>query len=76
MNEFFASGSGGSGSSELLIATVGSSGSGGTTLCFNNTAATGTKFKRVVTGQSLSAGDMVLVAHVGGGYVVIGKIAY
>ena len=76
MNELFASSSGVSGSSELLIATVGSSGSSGTTLCFNSAAATGTRFKRVVTGQSLSAGDMVLVARVGGGYVVIGKIAY
>lgn len=60
----------------LMIAEVGSSSSSGTTLRFNATGATTTRFKRVVTGQSLSAGDMVLVARVGGGYVIIGKIAY
>ena len=76
MNEIISPGAGGSGSGELLIATVGASSSRGTTLRFNNTAASSTKFKRVVNGQSLSAGDMVLVARVGGGYVIIGKIAY
>ena len=64
-----------SGSEMLMIAEVGSSSSSGTTLRFNATDATTTRFKRVVTGQSLSAGDMVLVARVGGGYVIIGKIA-
>lgn len=32
------------------------------------------KYSAVVTGQSLSAGDRVLVAHVSGTYIVIGKI--
>lgn len=74
MNEIFAPSSG-SGSENLMIATVGSSDSGGTTLCINGAAATSTKVKRVATGQTLSPGDMVLVARVSGGYVVIGKIS-
>ncbi|MBQ1788801.1 MAG: hypothetical protein II008_01375 [Oscillospiraceae bacterium] len=48
----------------------------GATLRINATSPTQTTFKHVETGQSLTAGDMVLVARVGGGYVIIGKIAY
>lgn len=75
MNELFDPGASTSASEQLLIATVGSVSSSGTTLRFNTAGATTTRFKRVV-GQSLSAGDMVLVARVSGGYVIIGKIAY
>lgn len=76
MNELFGAEGVPSGSETLMIAEVGSSTSSGTTLKFNATSATTTRFKKVVTGQSLSAGDQVLVARVSGGYVVIGKIAY
>ena len=76
MNEIFGAEGALSGSETLMIAEVGSSTSSGTTLRFNATGATTTRFKKVVTGQSLSAGDQVLVARVSGGYVVIGKIAY
>ena len=62
------------GAAQLMIATVGSADSSGTTLQFNATAATATKFKKI-SGQSLSAGDLVLVARVSGSYVIIGKIA-
>lgn len=65
-----------SASGQLFLAVVGSSSASGTTLQINGQAATTTKFKRLQTGQSLSAGDMVLVARLPGGYVVIGKIAY
>lgn len=76
MNELFDPGASASASEQLLIATVGSVSSSGTTLRFNTASATMTRFKRVVTGQSLSAGDMVLVARVSGSYVILGKIAY
>ena len=76
MNELFGAEGVPSGSETLMIAEVGSSTSSGTTLRFNSTGATTTRFKKVVTGQSLSAGDQVLVARVSGGYVIIGKIAY
>ena len=76
MNELFGAEGAPSGSETLMIAEVGSSTSSGTTLKFNATGATTTRFKKVVTGQSLSAGDQVLVARVSGGYVIIGKIAY
>lgn len=32
------------------------------------------KYSAIVTGQNLSAGDRVLVAHVSGTYIIIGKI--
>lgn len=64
------------GSEPFFLAVVGSVSSSGTTLRINATSPTQTTFKHVETGQSLSAGDMVLVARVGGGYVIIGKIAY
>lgn len=32
------------------------------------------KYSYIVTGQSLAPGDRVLVAHVSGTYIVIGKI--
>lgn len=63
-------------SEQLLLATVGSVTDSGATLAINGQPATATRFKRVVTGQSLAAGDLVLVARVSGGYVIIGKIAY
>lgn len=62
-------------SQSLFLATVGAVSASGTTLEINGQPATSTPFKRVVTGQTLSAGDLVLVAEVGGGYVIIGKIA-
>ena len=64
------------GSEPFFLATIGSVSASGATLRINATSPTQTTFKHVETGQSLTAGDMVLVARVGGGYVVIGKIAY
>lgn len=76
MDDFLSIPQTGSASDQLFLAVVGSSSTSGTTLQINGQAATATKFKRLQTGQSLSAGDMVLVARLPGGYVVIGKIAY
>lgn len=61
---------------QLFLATVGSVSVSGATLQINGEAATATGFKHVVTGQSLAAGDLVLVARVSGSYVILGKIAY
>lgn len=59
----------------LFLAQVGSVSSSGATLQINGEAATATGFKHLVTGQSLAAGDLVLVARVSGSYVILGKIA-
>ena len=61
---------------QLLLATVGSVSSQGTTLAFNAGAASATRYKRVQTGQTLAAGDLVLVARISGSYVILGKIGY
>ena len=61
---------------QLFLAQVGAVSSSGATLRINGEAATATGFKHVVTGQSLAAGDLVLVARISGSYVILGKIAY
>lgn len=60
----------------LMLATVGSVSAAGTTLILDGqTAATTKRYKRVVTGQTLAAGDRVLVARISGTFVILGKIA-
>lgn len=76
MDEFFGLTPARTTPEHLFLATVGSVSSSGATLQINGEAATATGFKHVVTGQSLAAGDLVLVARVGGSYVILGKIAY
>lgn len=61
---------------QLFLATIGDVNSNGATLSFNGSAATSTRYKRVVTGQTLTAGDFVLVAKISGSYIILGKIAY
>lgn len=62
---------------QLLRATVGAANSAGVTLVLPGAeSATQKRYKRVLNGQTLSAGDSVLVAKMSGTYVVIGKIAY
>lgn len=61
---------------QLFLAQVGSVSSSGATLQINGEAATATRFKHVVTGETLAAGDLVLVARISGSYVILGKIAY
>ena len=61
---------------QLLLATVGSVSAQGTTLSFNAETATSTRYKRVQNGQTLAAGDLVLVARISGSYVILGKIGY
>lgn len=61
---------------QMFLALVGSVSSAGATLRINGETATATRFKRVVTGQTLAAGDLVLVARVSGSFVILGKIAY
>lgn len=62
---------------ELLIATAGSVTSAGITLILPGTsAATQKRYKRLLTGESIAAGDRVLAAKISGSYVVLGKIAY
>lgn len=60
---------------QLFLAQVGSVSSSGATLQINGEAATATRFKHVVTGETLAAGDLVLVARISGSYVILGKIA-
>jgi len=60
----------------LMLATVGSVSAAGTTLILDGqTSATTKRYKRVVTGQTLAAGDRVLVARISGTYVIFGKIS-
>lgn len=62
---------------DLIRATVGSVNSSGVTLIIPpSTTATEKRYKRLITGESLAAGDTVLVAKMPGTYVVLGKIAY
>lgn len=61
---------------QLFLAQVGSVSGAGATLQINGESATATGFKHLVTGQSLAAGDLVLVARISGSYVILGKIAY
>ena len=59
-----------------MLATVGSVSAAGTTLILDGQmAATTKRYKRVVTGQTLAAGDRVLVARISGTFVILGKIA-
>lgn len=75
MDEIIWDETGGGGSSQFLLATVGSSSDGGgTTLRIDGESEAGTQRYRKISGQSLSAGNRVLVAQVGGSYVIIGKI--
>lgn len=61
----------------MIIATVGSVNSSGVTLIIPPaTTATEKRYKRLITGGSLAAGNMVLVAKISGTYVVLGKVAY
>lgn len=61
--------------SELLLASVGTSTTAGTTLIFDGGASATTKnYKRIDNGVALAAGDRVLVARISGSYVIIGKI--
>lgn len=63
--------------STLILATVGSVSSSGITLRFSGQSeASEKKYKRLMTGQTLYAGDRVLVVKLSGTYVVLGKIAY
>ena len=60
---------------ELLLASVGTSTTAGTTLIFDGGASATTKtYKRIDNGVALAAGDRVLVARISGSYVIIGKI--
>lgn len=60
----------------LMLATVGNVSAAGTTLILDGqTAATTKRYKRVMTGQTLTAGDRVLVARISGTYVIFGKIS-
>lgn len=62
---------------ELVVATVGEVDSSGVTLIVPpSTTASQKRYKRLMTGGSISSGDLVLVASIKGTYVVLGKIAY
>jgi len=62
---------------DLVVATAGSVNSSGITLIIPpSTSASQKRYKRLVTGGSISSGDLVLVAKLDGTYVVLGKIAY
>lgn len=62
---------------DLIVATVGSVSSAGVTLIIPPaTQASAKRYKRVINGGSLSAGDLVLAAKLTGTYVILGKIAY
>lgn len=62
-------------SAPLLLATVGSVTSAGITLVLpGSTDATQKRYKHLVTGRTIAAGDLVLVAKLSGTYVVLGTI--
>ena len=59
----------------LILATIGSVTSAGATLTLDGSASTTTKrYKHVLTGEALAAGDRVLVARMSGTFLIIGKI--
>ena len=60
---------------QLFLAQVGTVSASGATLQINGEPATQTSFKVLATGQTLAAGDLVLVARISGSYVILGKIA-
>lgn len=61
----------------LLLATIGSVSPDGVTLKFAwQSEESQKRYKRLMTGQTLYAGDRVLVVKLSGTYVVLGKIAY
>ena len=60
---------------ELLLGTVGSVSTGGVTLLLDGSStATQKKYRSLVTGDALTAGDRVLVCKMSGTYIVIGRI--
>lgn len=61
---------------DLIVATAGNVGTDGITLIIPPaTTASEKRYKRLITGGSITAGDMVLCAKTDGTYVVLGKIA-
>ena len=61
---------------DLMVATAGNVSSSGITLIIPPaTTASEKRYKRLITGGSIAAGDMVLCAKTDGTYVVLGKIA-
>ena len=62
---------------QLIVATVGTATAAGVTLVLpGTTSASQKRYKRLITGESLTAGDLVLAAQISGSYVVLGKIAF
>lgn len=62
---------------QLIVATVGTATAAGVTLVLPGTTTPSQKrYKRLITGESMSAGDLVLAAQISGSYVVLGKIAF
>lgn len=61
---------------QLLLGTAGTTTSGGTTVRIDGQDAYTTKrYKQLVTGNTLSSGDRVLLVKLAGSYVILGKIA-
>ena len=61
---------------DLIVATAGNVSTSGITLIIPPaTTASEKRYKRLITGGSIAAGDMVLCAKTDGTYVVLGKIA-
>ena len=61
---------------DLIVATAGNVSTDGITLIIPPaTTASEKRYKRLITGGSIAAGDMVLCAKTDGTYVVLGKIA-
>lgn len=59
---------------DIIVATVGSADSSGVSLIIPpSTSASEKRYKCLITGGSLSSGDMVLCAKIDGTYVVLGK---
>ncbi len=60
---------------QFILATVDNASSSGTLIRFDDGTTSLARYKRIVTGQTLSAGDRVLVASISGSFVIIGKIS-
>lgn len=62
---------------EMIVATVGSADESGVTLILPGSASpTQKRYKRLITGETLAADDLVLAVKTSGTFVVLGKIAY
>lgn len=77
LNEFFFASQELQQPKQFYLATVGSVSASGTTITFDGqTEPTTKRYKRLIAGTALAAGDRVLVLRTNGSFVILGKIGF